>query len=105
MNTKTTNNLRLYRLKAGLRQIDVARILGKDFTDRLSRWENGLAMPNITNLFRLAEIYKVPPEQLYLDLRQSVEKEIKLEDGRLSDIAIAGNLEQLNPCHLSNDLL
>ena len=75
MNTKTTNNLRLYRLKAGLRQIDVARILGKDFTDRLSRWENGLAMPNITNLFRLAEIYKVPPEQLYLDLRQSVSRE------------------------------
>lgn len=74
---KTPNNLRQYRLKAGLRQLDVARLLGKDFTDRLSRWENGLAMPNIVNLFRLAEIYKVHPEQLYLDLRQSINQEFE----------------------------
>jgi transcriptional regulator with XRE-family HTH domain len=68
---KTTNNLRQYRIKAGLRQLDAARLLGRDFTDRLSRWENGLAIPNITNLFRLAEIYIVPPEALYQDLRRS----------------------------------
>jgi len=70
---KTQNNLKMYRLKAGLRQVDVARLIGLDFADRLSRWENGLAMPNITNLFRLASLYKVPPQDLYQDLRQNVD--------------------------------
>ena len=73
MNTKTPNNLRLYRLKAGLRQVDVARQIGLDFVDRLSRWENGLAMPNVVNLFRLASVYKVPPQELYQDLRHDID--------------------------------
>jgi transcriptional regulator with XRE-family HTH domain len=82
MNKTTHNNLKAYRLKAGLRQVDVARQLGLDFADRLSRWENGLAMPNIVNLFRLASIYKVPPQDLYQDLRQTIES--KHSDSQIS---------------------
>ncbi|MEI6528102.1 MAG: helix-turn-helix transcriptional regulator [bacterium] len=82
MNNITHNNLKAYRLKVGLRQVDVARQLGLDFADRLSRWENGVAMPNVVNLFRLASIYKVSPQDLYQDLRQTIES--KLTNAQIS---------------------
>jgi transcriptional regulator with XRE-family HTH domain len=69
------NNLREFRKRAGLRQIDVARLLHLDCADRLSRWENGSAMPNIVNLFRLARLYQVHPHEIYRELFQSVENE------------------------------
>ena len=59
------NNLRECRQKAGLLQRDVASKLGLDCADRLSRWENGRAVPNIVNLFKLATIYGVEPQALY----------------------------------------
>lgn len=73
-NNKYPNNLRLYRQKAGLRQIDVGHLIGVDFMDRVSRWENGSSMPNMTNLFRLAALYKVSPQDLYQDLWQGIKK-------------------------------
>jgi transcriptional regulator with XRE-family HTH domain len=62
------NTLREHRTRMGLRQIDVAQKLGLDCADRLSRWENGLAIPNIVNLFRLSALYQTTAEQLYPDL-------------------------------------
>lgn len=67
-NKRFQNTLREHRARIGLRQIDVAQKLGLDCADRLSRWENGLAAPNIVNLFRLSALYKITPEQLYPDL-------------------------------------
>jgi len=62
------DNLRAHHTQAGLRQIDVARLLQLDCSDRLSRWENGLAMPNLVNLFKLAVLYNVKPQELYQEL-------------------------------------
>lgn len=62
-------------MKAGLRQVDVASLIGLDFADRLSRWENGQAMPNVVNLFHLAAIYKVTPKDLYQDLRRNIDEQ------------------------------
>jgi Helix-turn-helix. len=67
-----TNRLREHRVKAGLLQRDVASLLQLDCTDRLSRWENGLSYPSIMNLFKLARIYEVMPQQLYPELFESV---------------------------------
>jgi len=67
-----SNQLRFHRTKAGLFQKDVARTLGLDCADRISRWESGLAMPSIVNLFRLAAIYKVMPHELYPELYEIV---------------------------------
>ena len=61
MNKTYPNRLREYRLKAGLRQMDVANILGVDCMDRISRWENGLSVPSISKLFSLSIIYKASP--------------------------------------------
>ena len=60
------NSLRRYRKEAGLRQLDVARLIGLEgSTERLSKWENGAADPNIDNLFRLLALYKTTPQELY----------------------------------------
>lgn len=62
------NSLRDHRTKAGLLQRDVAKLLGMDCADRLSRWENGQAVPSIVNLFKLAVLFKVEPHLLYPEL-------------------------------------
>jgi transcriptional regulator with XRE-family HTH domain len=63
-----SNKLKFYRKQAGLYQKDVASALGLDCMDRISHWENGIATPNIVNLFRLAAIYGVMPHDLYPEL-------------------------------------
>ena len=62
------NKLREVRQTLGLRQQDVAELLGFDITDRISHWERGTAIPSIVNLFRLSNIYKILPHELYADL-------------------------------------
>jgi len=76
MSTTTfmSNDLRSRRKAAGLLQSDVAQALGLDCADRISHWENGTAMPNIINLFKLAAIYGVKPHELYPELFELVLK-------------------------------
>jgi transcriptional regulator with XRE-family HTH domain len=62
------NSLRSYRKQAGLRQVDVAAKLGFTSYERISHWENGLAFPSVTNLFRIAALYHVPPHELYAEI-------------------------------------
>ena len=73
---KTPNNLRHYRTQAGLFQRDVAQRLGLDCANRLSRWENGSAMPNVFNLFQLAALYKVQPHELFSETWERIESRI-----------------------------
>ena len=68
------NSLKLYRKQAGLRQTDVATRLGFTSYDRISHWENGIAFPSVTNLFRLSRIYKASPEELYAEYLSILEK-------------------------------
>ena len=58
------NNLKEFRLKAGLTQKQVAEILGLQCEDRLSHWEKGVAIPSVKNLFKLASIYKAKVEDI-----------------------------------------
>lgn len=62
---KYPNRLKEYRLKAGLTQKQVSKILRMQCEDRLSHWENGQAMPSVLNLFKLAKFYKILPHELY----------------------------------------
>jgi len=59
------NHLKLYRLKAGLTQKQVAQRLNSQCENRISHWEKGQAMPNVRNLIRLCEIYNVSPKDIY----------------------------------------
>ena len=78
------NSLRTRRMAAGLLQKDVAQLLGLDCADRISHWENGTAMPNVVNLFKLAAIYQVLPHELYPNLFQLV-KEMGQEEQQASE--------------------
>ena len=49
----------------GLRQIDIARALGLESSDRISLWEAGRKFPSVINLFKLAQLYGVTPDMLY----------------------------------------
>ena len=62
------NNLKKLRLAHGLRQCDVAKLIGLAYPDRISHWEKGTAVPGIVNLFKLSRLYKVTPDQLFPSL-------------------------------------
>lgn len=78
MKTKTypiqyPNSLRRYRKAAGLRQHDVARLIGLGgSTERISKWENGAAVPHIKSLFRLAIVLKASPQELYDKMYETI---------------------------------
>lgn len=57
------NNLKEYRLKAGLTQKQVAEKLGMQCEDRISHWEKGKAMPSVKNLLLLCQVYKISISQ------------------------------------------
>lgn len=62
------NRLRKFRKQMGYSQKDVSIMLGHKCTSQVSRWEEGLSMPSIINLFKLSVIYSRLPTDLYLDL-------------------------------------
>lgn len=69
------NKLKLFRHSHGYSQKKVAHILGLADTSTLSRWEHGLSVPSIVQVFRLSRIYKTLPHELFEDLWNSIETE------------------------------
>jgi transcriptional regulator with XRE-family HTH domain len=90
------NELKTVRKQAGLRQIDVAQMLGHSSADRISHWEKGLAAPGLVNLFKLSLIYGLPPEQLYAGLHTAVAENLKREQSgtpKIEDTGTGLNLD------------
>jgi transcriptional regulator with XRE-family HTH domain len=63
--TTYKNNLKKLRLENNLTQLELAQLLGHKYQDRISRWEQGLAVPHIKNLMKLSEIFNVSVNELY----------------------------------------
>lgn len=59
------NNLREYRLKAGLTQKQVALKIGVNNQERICHWEKGRNMPSATNLIKLCKLYKIELAKIY----------------------------------------
>jgi transcriptional regulator with XRE-family HTH domain len=75
------NCLRKYRKARGLRQKDVAEIIGLKGTGIISRWEQGICLPNSLNIFKLAVLYRTLVDALFIDLIRSLkEKLLKKEE-------------------------
>ncbi|MCX6774594.1 MAG: helix-turn-helix transcriptional regulator [DPANN group archaeon] len=70
------NCLRKYRRAAGFKQKDVACILGLKSASMISRWENGLCLPKLQSLFKLAILYRTMVDALFIDLRILLREEI-----------------------------
>ena len=62
---KIPNNLKEYRLKAGLTQKDLAAELGFKSEDRISHWEKGQAYPSVPNLLKIEKIFGVLARDIY----------------------------------------
>ena len=77
------NKLKTYRRCSGYSQKKVARILGFADTSTISRWEHGLTVPSIVQVFRLARIYRALPHELFDELWASsdIEKSLLVQNG------------------------
>ena len=74
------NCLRKYRKVRGLKQKDVAKILGFKSTSMISRWENGVSLPSTQNLLKMAVLYRTIVDALFIDLiREFKRKTLKRE--------------------------
>lgn len=71
------NYLRRFRRERGLTQRQVANILGLDDSTLISRWEKGVVLPKIRNVFKLAVLYRSSVDVIYSDLRDSLTDEIR----------------------------
>jgi len=77
---RTPHCLRKYRIASGLKQKDVAKKMGLRSPSRISRWEKGESIPNIVNAFKLAIIYHVMIDALFIVLIRSLREEIKQKE-------------------------
>lgn len=81
---KMPNLLRKYRKVRGLKEKDVARILNLKSPSRISRWEKGACLPSLANAFRLAKLYRVMVDAIFVDLSDFLGEEIKGRENELS---------------------
>lgn len=81
MDSKSIPNcLRLYRKRCGLKQQDVARKLGLKSACMISRWEKGLVMPDMENIFMLSLVYHTSSDALYCDYRSILNERIQRDE-------------------------
>lgn len=57
--------LKAWRINSGLTREEVANRLGKDQRS-VYNWENGISIPDKSNLEKLAEIYKTDSDFIFL---------------------------------------
>jgi transcriptional regulator with XRE-family HTH domain len=75
--------LRTHRKKQKLSQIEAAQKLGHKSAALLSRWEKGVATPNLINICKLILLYNVSFEELFYDVLEEVrEKFPELTENR-----------------------
>src|ERR1017187_6068702 len=67
-NCRFPNRLKKYRRLFCFSQKEVASMLGLKDTSPLSRWEKGISLPGLMHLFRLSQIYKTMPCEMYVKL-------------------------------------
>ena len=74
------NALRKYRRIRGLKQKQVAQILGLSSASRISRWENGECLPSLVNAIRLSILCRNMVDGLFGDLMKRLREEILLRE-------------------------
>ena len=77
------NLLRKYRRIRGLKQRQVARLLGLKNSSRVSRWEKGECLPSALNVFRLSIIFRVLVDAPFIDHIRALREEIRARETQL----------------------
>lgn len=70
------NSLRKYRRARGLKQKEVAEMLGLKSSSMISRWEKGAVLPKPLSIFKLAAIYRTMVDALFIDLLKAVKADM-----------------------------
>ena len=70
------NNLKEYRLKAGLTQKEVCKKLGFTNTVALCHWEQGKNIPNLINVLKLSALFQTSIEALYVLKSEEIKKSL-----------------------------
>ena len=65
---KYPNKLKELRIAHSLKQTEVSAHLGFTGEERISRWEQGQALPSIPNLIKLSKLFKVHAEEMYPEM-------------------------------------
>ncbi len=71
------NLLRKHRKVRGLKQSEVAKLLGHKSASRISRWEKGVCIPSLVNVLRLSVLYRVMVDALFADHLHLVREEVR----------------------------
>lgn len=69
-----SNYLRRYRKLNNLKQKQVGKLMGLKDSSLISRWENGFSLPDLENAFKLAAVYGVKVDDLFVALKHPVRK-------------------------------
>ncbi|MFQ5962653.1 MAG: helix-turn-helix transcriptional regulator [Candidatus Scalinduaceae bacterium] len=77
------NCLRRYRKISGLKQRDVAKILGLRSTSMISRWEKGACLPSSLNIFKLSLLYRTLVDALFIDLMRLLKADLRKREERV----------------------
>lgn len=83
------NNLKKFRRMNGYKQEFVMEYLGLNSTNRISRWEKGLAMPSVINLLKLSVLYNTLVDQLYSEHIYEIKRNLKDKEKLL----VSGHLQ------------
>lgn len=97
--TKTNNRfLWQARQRSGLAQKTIAHLLGRKFTDEISRYENGQRIPTLITALKLEIIYRVPVRLLFYEIYRNCNWQVGEKAGRFAEIFPADfqSLESLN---------
>ena len=66
----TFNNLRIYRLKEGLTQEDIAEKIGVS-RQSVAKWERGESLPDIESCIALSELFGITVDVLVRNMRET----------------------------------
>lgn len=72
MYTNMGQELKRLRVKAGLKQKEVAARLGYSSPQFISNWERGVSSPPVKVLKQLAGIYNTDPHKLFRNLKKAI---------------------------------
>lgn len=72
----------MHRKLVRYKQKQVAALLGLNAA-QLSKWENGVQMPNSINLIKLSIIYRTLPTELYFEYFQEIRDQLKAKEWEL----------------------
>ncbi len=79
----TENSLAVFlkdkRIVAGLSQKDVALKLGYSTSQFISNWERGISQPPLATLRKIAELYKVSADEMFIVLLKSTISQVEID--------------------------